>query len=438
MESMPSACFVGDSGSYVQKHDPFIYYNNIRTNASRCQSHVVPYSQLASDLGSASSTPNYAFITPNSCNDMHDCSVATGDAWLQGQVPSILSSPAFTTQHSLLAIVWDEDDFSGTNQVPTILIGNGITPNLLSGASYNHYSLLRTIEASLGLNTLTGNDAGATAMSDLFGLAGWSSLGGFATSAALASSSGPSSSDVFVRGSDNGLYHKAWNGTSWSNWESLGGILTSSPSVVSWGPNRIDVFVRGSDNALYHKSWDGTAWGKWEYLDGILTSGPATSTRGSGLLDVFVRGTDNALWHKSWNNGQWSQWENLGGILTSDPTAVSWGSNRIDVFVRGTDDGLWQRSWNGQSWGNWVALGGILISGPGASSCASGHLDAFVVGTDHAVYQIGFNGTWGPWKRLNGFFSSDPGTVCPSGTTTVQLFEIATNASVVQSTAGGS
>ena len=168
-ESMPSACFVGDSGSYVQKHDPFIYFNNIRTNASRCQSHVVPYTQLATDLRSTSTTPNYAFITPNSCNDMHDCSIQTGDSWLSQQVPQILGSPAFTSQRSLLALLWDEDDFTSANQVPLILLGSGITPGYRSGASYNHYSLLHTIEAGLGLATLTASDAGAPIMSDFVG-----------------------------------------------------------------------------------------------------------------------------------------------------------------------------------------------------------------------------------------------------------------------------
>ncbi|HET7467624.1 MAG TPA: alkaline phosphatase family protein [Candidatus Dormibacteraeota bacterium] len=166
-ESMPSACFVGDSYPYAQKHDPFIYFNDIRTNTSRCQSHVVPYSQLASDLQSTTTTPSFAFITPNMCNDMHDCSVGTGDSWLQQQVPAILSSPAFKTQHSLLALTWDEDDSSGANQVPLILVGSGVTTGLTSAIAYNHYSLLHTIEASLGATTLTANDAGASVISDI-------------------------------------------------------------------------------------------------------------------------------------------------------------------------------------------------------------------------------------------------------------------------------
>jgi acid phosphatase len=169
MESMPSPCFVGDSYPYAQKHDPFIYFNDIRTNSTRCQAHVLPYLQMATDLKSAATTPNYAFITPNMCNDMHDCTAGTGDSWLKQQVPTILASPAFTLQHSLLALTWDEDDSSGSNQVPMILVGTGITPAFKSSLVYNHYSTLRTVEAALGLSTLTSNDANATAMSVFFG-----------------------------------------------------------------------------------------------------------------------------------------------------------------------------------------------------------------------------------------------------------------------------
>jgi hypothetical protein len=51
-------------------------------------------------------------------------------------------------------------------------------------------------------------------------------------------------------------------------WESLGGILTSEIDCVSWGSNRIDCFVRGTDNAMHHRWWDGQRWGAWESLGG--------------------------------------------------------------------------------------------------------------------------------------------------------------------------
>jgi len=86
----------------------------------------------------------------------------------------------------------------------------------------------------------------------------WTSLGGSASSSPGSSSGATNHLDMFVRGSDFGLYQKTWDGTAWSNWVSIGGLLTSAPSAASWGPNRTDVFVRGSDNQLYQKDlgWD--------------------------------------------------------------------------------------------------------------------------------------------------------------------------------------
>jgi acid phosphatase len=176
MESMPSACFSGDSSPYFQKHDPLFYYNDIRTVPAECN-RIVPYTALATDLGSASTTPNYVFISPNQCNDMHDsCSplnnpVRQGDNWLSTNLPTILNSPAYTTQSTLVIIVWDEDDSSGNNQVPAIFVAKSAKPGFKSSTQYSHYSLLKTVESAWGLSTLTSNDAAASAMSDLLSAA---------------------------------------------------------------------------------------------------------------------------------------------------------------------------------------------------------------------------------------------------------------------------
>lgn len=81
---MPSACWKDHSGTYAVRHDPFVYYQDIQGNSARCASHVDPFSQLSGDLGAVAATPNYVFITPNTCNDMHDCSVVTGVAQCRG------------------------------------------------------------------------------------------------------------------------------------------------------------------------------------------------------------------------------------------------------------------------------------------------------------------------------------------------------------------
>ncbi len=168
MESMPSPCYLTTSGTYAPKHNPFVYFDDIRTDTTRCNSHDVPYTDLSSDLASAATTPNYVFITPNLCNDMHDCSVSTGDTWLSNNVPPILNSPACTADKCLLILTWDEDDNSASNHVLTIFAGSGAkTGGATSAALYNHFSMLRTVEDIFGLPTQTSNDASASPMTDL-------------------------------------------------------------------------------------------------------------------------------------------------------------------------------------------------------------------------------------------------------------------------------
>ena len=165
-ESMPKACTPRNSGLYGVRHNPFMYYPSVTNNAASCAKHVVPLTQLATDLKSAATLPDYVFISPNTCNDMHDCPVATGDTWLSHQVPKILDSPAFTTQNSLLALTWDEDE-SANNTVVTIFAGPAAKKSYESAVPYTHYSLLRTIENLWGLAPLTQNDKNATDMSDM-------------------------------------------------------------------------------------------------------------------------------------------------------------------------------------------------------------------------------------------------------------------------------
>ncbi len=167
MESMPSSCFIGNSGNYAQKHNPFIYFNNIRNNPQRCQ-NIVPLTNLSADLIDPLTSPNFIWITPNLCHDMHDCSIKVGDGWLSEQIPLILKSPSFTLSNSLLVITWDEAETIGSNQIPTIFIGPSVKQSYISQIKYDHYSLLHTIESAWDLQPLTENDKNATLMNDFF------------------------------------------------------------------------------------------------------------------------------------------------------------------------------------------------------------------------------------------------------------------------------
>ncbi len=174
MESMPSPCFVGDSGSYYQKHDPFIYFDDIRTNSARCQ-NIVPLSGLQGDLAS-SSAPDFIWITPNICDDMHDCSIATGDSWLSQWVPRIIASNAWK-QNGVLFITWDEGtDNSGCckyaagGQVATLVISPVVKAGTRSNTPYDHYSLLRTICAAWGLTPPAhANDPASAPITGIWG-----------------------------------------------------------------------------------------------------------------------------------------------------------------------------------------------------------------------------------------------------------------------------
>jgi hypothetical protein len=232
---------------------------------------------------------------------------------------------------------------------------------------------------------------------------GWESLGGILTSAPAVSSWAANRLDCFVRGTDNAMWHKWWDGAAWRGWESLGGILTSAPAAASWGANRIDTFVIGTDRAMWHKWWDGAAWRGWENLGGTCQLGVGVSSWAANRLDCFVIGTDSAMWHKWWDGAAWRGWESLGGICTSPPAAVSWGPNRIDCFVIGTDSAMWHKWWDGTAWRGWESLGGTCLYGVAAASWAANRLDCFVIGTDSALWHKWWDGAaWRGWESLGG------------------------------------
>jgi phosphatidylinositol-3-phosphatase len=166
-ESMDSPCRLTDGNGYIAHHDPFIYFDDIRTNTARCDAHVVNFGELSGDLATPATTPNYALVVPNNCDNTHDCSIDTGDAWLAVHIPAILQSPSCTVDSCLVALTWDEDDGSSGNHVLTVFAGSAARSGVTSSVAYTHFSLLRTIEEAFGLPTQTANDADAQPMTDL-------------------------------------------------------------------------------------------------------------------------------------------------------------------------------------------------------------------------------------------------------------------------------
>ena len=169
-------CPLTDYGSYVVKHDPFVFFDDVtgsnNPHDSYCIAHVRPYSELATDL-SNDTVARYNFITPNVCHDMHDsCAPANdevkqGDAWLSTQVPKILASQPYAAK-GVLFITWDEaktgDGPIGMIVLSPVAKGGGYSNRI----QYTHSSTLRTVEEIFGVSPLLGGAASATDLSDLF------------------------------------------------------------------------------------------------------------------------------------------------------------------------------------------------------------------------------------------------------------------------------
>ena len=124
------------------------------------------FSALSHDLGSASTTPAYSFITPNLCNDMHDCGIGTGDGWLSREVPKILASRAYKRGGAVF-VTFDE---SAGSDVPIgfVALSPLAKPGYGNQLYYTHSSMLRSVQEIFGVTPLLGDAANAVNLSDLF------------------------------------------------------------------------------------------------------------------------------------------------------------------------------------------------------------------------------------------------------------------------------
>jgi hypothetical protein len=154
---------------YAPKHNPMIYFSDVNGGLDRksaeCIAHIRPYSELARDL-EANEVPAYSFITPNLCNDMHDCGIAAGDAWLSREVPKILASRAYR-QGGAIFIGFDESEGSDV-PIGLIALSPLAKPGYGNDVYYTHSSLLRSLQEIFGVAPLLGDAAKATDLADLF------------------------------------------------------------------------------------------------------------------------------------------------------------------------------------------------------------------------------------------------------------------------------
>jgi hypothetical protein len=188
---------------YERKHNPFVTYSDVQMNPAR-MANIVDFSQFSTDLAN-NTVPDFSWISPDQCHDMHgraatpsdpcDFSqvpslIAAGDTFLSSTVSAIMNSRAWTG-NSMIFITWDESDFTGTGnqgfgddsgccdsvagqgggRVLTLTISHSDHSARTSSVAYNHYSMLATIEDGwkLGCLAFTCDTANVPPMSDLVG-----------------------------------------------------------------------------------------------------------------------------------------------------------------------------------------------------------------------------------------------------------------------------
>jgi phosphatidylinositol-3-phosphatase len=202
--------------AYAVKHNPFAYFKNVQEGwqPDNSLNNIVGFDGqrgLFADLATGN-VPSLAFIAPNQCNDQHGrgngdafCAfdpgvtsgatvgtrtglnpglIQQGDVTIERLVESIKASPVWRDGRNAIVIVWDENDYSGISTAP-----NGLFPpqnqnkvvltvetngdnerGVQSRRYYNSFSLLKSLEAALGLPCLNhACDSHVAVMSDLFG-----------------------------------------------------------------------------------------------------------------------------------------------------------------------------------------------------------------------------------------------------------------------------
>lgn len=159
MEGLPRTCFRGaDAGAYAKKHDPFVYYPELTGDRSACANVVGLGALHAAEV--ARRMPRFAWITPNLCHDMHDCSPATGDRFLAHLVPPLLHSLG---PRGLLLLTWDEGSsdegccrLASGGHIVLIAAGPAARAGAVLRTTTDHYSTLQAIEDLFGLPRLRG------------------------------------------------------------------------------------------------------------------------------------------------------------------------------------------------------------------------------------------------------------------------------------------
>ena len=169
---------------YVAKHNGIVNFANLQTPAELGK--MYPLGQLSTDLATGL-VPNFSYIVPNECNDMHGAPpwcvdsdntgtvqqsflIAQGDKFAGNIVNQITSSSMWQTGNNAIVITFDEGN-TAHSEVLTIVVTNHGPRGVQDKTSFDHFSLLASLEQTFGLGCLL-NSCTANLMTNLFTITG--------------------------------------------------------------------------------------------------------------------------------------------------------------------------------------------------------------------------------------------------------------------------
>jgi hypothetical protein len=244
---------------------------------------------------------------------------------------------------------------------------------------------------------------------------------------------------IFRRGTNDRIYESRFDGINWSIWSEVpGGWSTISEPAAAFivrqilqnsGP--LELFVRGTDNGIYENTFDGNSWSTWSEVPGggQTLSGPAAVDDG-GSLELFVRGLDDGIWENDLNGLGWSL---VPGLLTiSTPAGVfDVKSQKLKLFARGINNRIYvnDRALFG-NWSGWYEVppgGALTLAGP-SGLIDNNTLKLFITGLDDGIFENDFSGgNWSGWSEIslavkNIIPEVSDLAVTPSAPTAIELF----------------
>ncbi|HEY4282883.1 MAG TPA: alkaline phosphatase family protein, partial [Chthoniobacterales bacterium] len=348
--SCPTADSPALSGMhYAVRHNPFVFFDDVaNAGTPSCASVIRPFSELSSDLIN-NNIGQYNFLTPNTCNNMHDSCAPTsnlvkqGDDWLAANLPTILSSSAYQN-NGLIIITWDEGENGTDGPIGCIVLSPlGKGGGYHSSIRYTHSATLRTLQKIFGATPFLGGATFGNDLGDLF------------VAGALPNADPPptvTTTSAFNVGGGNATLAGSINpnGDATSNWFEYG-LTTAYGS---------DTISRSSDDAESYSGWaygnnGGSGFGPAEYIEG---------TGGGLFLPTAANGNRQIDGSKSFGVFAGSTTGNTQGMGRSITNPQAAGtltlSVRFDLSNAVGFSGFNLKSAKGTSWGG--TNGSELIS----------------------------------------------------------------------------